>query len=156
MRVLIDDQLSLLTNLGVLEVPAEIERPLLTVYGFQLRVASAVTVERTTEGTLQRLLRSHLTHGVDPISLVRAESSALRVIDPTQLAAEIARARSDLRCNSLAAEVVAAARSEQAHVRLTPGNAKGQLFETLTLAGVPVEVWTLMPSADGLRLHPRR
>jgi hypothetical protein len=37
-----------------------------------------------------------------------------------------------------------------AEVRLTPGNAKGQLWDVLAAAGVPVAVWTVVTRGAGV------
>jgi hypothetical protein len=149
-RILVDDQLALLANLGILDLPASVEAPLLTVYSFQLRIASALAVERATEGVLQRLVHDHLPPGVDRSTLSGRESRILRVVDPTLFATEVAQVRAEMRCDTLAAEVVAVARSEMAEVRLTPGNAKGQLWDVLAAAGVPVAVWTVVTRGAGV------
>jgi len=69
--------------------------------------------------------------------------------------AEIARARAEFQCNTLAAEVVAAARSEGAVVRLTPANAESRLHEVLTAAGVATGVWEVVPADGGARFEDR-
>lgn len=153
MKVLVDDQLALLANLGVLELPSAVERPLLTVYSFQLRIASALVVHRATEGVLQRLVSTFLPEGFDIDALVDFDSALVRVIDPTKYAADVARIKSEFRCNSLAAEVVAVARREGAEVRLTPGNADGQLWGTLTATDVPKAVWTMIPTGTRVSLE---
>ncbi len=148
MKVLVDDQLALLAILRALELPAEVERPLLTTYGFFVRVAGAVAVHRPTEGVLKSLVDSYLPGDIDPATLVVAESDFVRVMDPTRFVVAIARIRAELQCNLLAAKVAAVAQSESAGVRLTPGNARGQLWEMLVRAGVPSEVWEVRPT-DG-------
>ncbi len=150
MQVLVDDQLFLLMALGVLDLPEVVEIPVLTVYSFQLRIASAIAVERTTEGVLQRILSSYLPAGRDPSELLAPDSGTVRVANPTLYVVDAALIRADLRCNTLAAEVIAVAQQENCDVRLTPGNARGSLWDALTAADVPRAVWSVVPGEKQL------
>jgi hypothetical protein len=71
----------------------------------------------------------------------------VRAIDPT--AHVVAVAEGKRRWGSLVpAEVVAAAKQEQVEVRLTPGNAAGQLRRALEEAGIRFAVWSLEADVD--------
>lgn len=141
MRVIVDDQIALLANLGALAIPAEIDRPLLTVYGFQLRIASGIVTQRATEGVFQRMVHTYLQEGVDPASLLAPETESVLVVDPTQHVADVARAKARPGVNLLAAEVIAVANAEGVGVRLSRGNASGALWNALGKAGVSAAVW---------------
>jgi hypothetical protein len=56
-HVVVDDQLALLSTLGVLILPDGVRGSLTTTYAWQLRVTQALVSGRTTEGSLQRLVR---------------------------------------------------------------------------------------------------
>ena len=150
MKVLVDDHLVVLHTLGALEIPPTVEEPLLTVYGFQLRVAGALACERDTHGVLQRLVARFGGSNVDVETLIRPDPAIVRVIDPTEHASEIARHKDGLHCNTLAAEVIAGARQEAAEVRLVPANAVGQLWIAVGAAEVPKAVWWLTEQQDGV------
>lgn len=156
MLVLVDDQLALLANLGLLDLPDDVEVPLLTVYAFQVRIAAAVSVDRTTDGVLQRLLAVHSSEGFDSSNLTKSETANVRVVDPTGCVVEMAQAKTRFGCNLLAAEVVAAARFTGAGVRLSEGNADSQLLRVLTTAEVPVAIWTLASAGERLRVRELR
>lgn len=141
MKVLVDDHLAVLHALGALEVPSSVEEPLLTVYGFQLRVAGALACERDTHGVLQRLVVRFGGSNVDVETLIRPDPAIVRIIDPTEHASGIARHKDELRCNTLAVEVIAGARQEDAEVRLVPANAAGRLWVAVGAADVPRAVW---------------
>jgi hypothetical protein len=147
-KVLVDDHLAVLHALGALEIPPTVEEPLLTVYGFQLRVAGALACERDTRGVLQRLVAQFGGSSVDVETLIRPDPAIVRIIDPTEHASEIARHKDGLRCNTLAAEVIAGARQEAAEVRLVPANALGQLWVAVGAAEVPRAVWRLTEQQD--------
>jgi hypothetical protein len=147
-KVLVDDHLAVLHALGALAIPPTVEEPLLTVYGFQLRVASALACERGTRGVLQRLVAQFGGSSVDVETLIRPDPAIVRIIDPTEHASEIARHKDRLRCNTLAAEVIVGARQEAAEVRLVPANALGQLWVAVGAAEVPRAVWWLTEQQD--------
>jgi hypothetical protein len=147
-KVLVDDHLAVLHALGALELPSSVEEPLLTVYGFQLRVASALACERDARGVLQRLVVQFGGNDVDVETVIRPDASIVKVIDPTGHASKIAQYKGRLRCNTLAAEVIAGALQEAAEVRLAPPNAKGQLWDAVVAADVPGVVWQLTDQYD--------
>ncbi len=153
MSVVVDDQLALLINLRAFDVPGAVQLPVLTVYSFQLRIASALLVERRSEGQLQRLVASFAPAGLDPERLV-ASSDRVRVVDPTTYAGDVARLKA-AGMNALPAEIVAVARSLMAQVRLAPGNARGALWDAIAGAGVDVAVWEFVEDNGRLAVEER-
>lgn len=152
MRVLVDDQIALLANLRVLEIPSGVDCPLLTVYGFQLRIASGIVTERSTEGVFQRMVDTYLQGDADPASLLATETQFVRFVDPTPYAAEVARAKASFGINVLAAEMIAVAVAEGVTVRLSPGNARGTLKGALDEAEVVSGVWTFRAVQEGVAI----
>lgn len=152
MLVLVDDLIALTAELGVLELPDGIEYPLLTVYSFRLRIASALTVERATVGKLQRVL---IEMDVDPVrteGLLQSDSPHVRAVDPNERIREVASVKSAWK-SLPAAELVAAARSEGVGVRLSPGNARpGLVTGALAEHGVPLQVWEFEIVGERLRV----
>ena len=55
-RVVVDDQLALLSTLGLLVLPEGVRGTLVTTYAWQLRLTQALVSGRTTEGSLQRVV----------------------------------------------------------------------------------------------------
>lgn len=51
-RVVVDDQLALLSTLGLLVLPDGVRGTLATTYAWQLRLTQALVSGRTTEGSL--------------------------------------------------------------------------------------------------------
>lgn len=84
MRVVVDDQLALAARLVAVKLPPGVERPLITVYAFVLRIAFALTVDRPTEGVLRGLVSFYRPNGIDTDELLAVSSPALRVLDPTR------------------------------------------------------------------------
>jgi hypothetical protein len=153
LKAIVDDQLALLYCLGVLELPPELEIPLLTTYGFQFRIANAIVVERSTQGVLQRLVAEHAAEGVDRRTLVHPDPRLVEIVDPTACAADTTVVRSELGCNTLAAEMIVAARHREADVMLTRGNAVGELWASLQEAGVNTSVWSVTKEEEKLVLR---
>ena len=87
-----------------------------------------------TPTVLQRLVVRFGGSNVDVETLIRPDPTIVRVIDPTEQASEIARHKDELRCNTLAAEVIAGARQEATEVWLVPANAAGQLWVAVAAA----------------------
>lgn len=146
MQVLVDDTLALLANLDAIELPREIERPIFTVYAFQIRLANALAVSRPTTGRLQQLYAAHppLTDDVDT---VLGQTEAVAIIDPTRHAPAIARAKA--RWGSLVAEeVVAIAKARAVAVRLSAGNAHGQISKALEAERILFATWELYDDGD--------
>ena len=141
MRVLLDDHLSLLVRLDALDLPEDVESPTLTTSAFDVRLASAIAAPRRTEGVLQRLFAAYGA-GRAPED-VFAPAGTIEVVDPRAVVVETARAKVELGCQLLPAEVVAAARSTGAVVRLVEANASGTLLETVRRAGLDVTAWRL-------------
>ncbi|MGD9797216.1 MAG: hypothetical protein AB7H43_03175 [Acidimicrobiia bacterium] len=151
MSLVVDDQLGLLIRMDVLELPTDIDLPLLTVYGFQIRLALALLAERRSTGVLQGLFARYGSTIDDPEALL-ASTDRVIALDSNALVGEVALAKAELSCNLLAAEVVAAARHHDAPVRLAPGNASGQLAEVLARSGVQASVWRFEKSGPRLRV----
>ena len=106
-------------------------------------------MDRSTAGVLQRLLEMYGHRSLEVADLL-SSTGVVRALNPIEYTVDVARARSELDCNLLAAEVVAAARSEDAVVRLAPSNAQGQLRKALIKASVAGAIWRFEPSRAGL------
>lgn len=152
MRVLVDDMLALMANLGMLQLPDDVELPLLTVYAFQLRTATAISIPRATEGQLQRVVKAYLPPGTDPLDLLRSNTPNVRVINPTSHVVAVAAGK--VKWGSFVpAEVVAAAEHEGAAVRLSGGNSTGKLRQALMETGTPAAVWGLEEHGTSFRIN---
>jgi len=151
-RVLVDDLIALAADLGVLDLPDGVEYPLLTVYSFRLRIASALTVERATVGKLQRVLVEMDVDQATAEGLLRTDSPYVTAVDPNENIRDVASAKSAWR-SLPAAELVAAALGQDVEVRLSPGNARpGVVTRALAAYGVPALVWAFEAVEDRLRV----
>jgi hypothetical protein len=150
-HVVVDDQLALLSTLGLLVLPEGVRGTLVTTYAWQLRITQALVSGRATQGSLQRLVAlSGLSRAEALARVTRPDPSLLEVIDPRPLVWEVAALRVEQRANQLAAETIAAARHLGAVVRLSEGNGRGHVRDQSATAGIDVAVWRLGQGPNGL------
>ncbi|HVT78312.1 MAG TPA: hypothetical protein VHD87_14850 [Acidimicrobiales bacterium] len=131
-RVVVDDHIALLAALDVLWLPDWVELPLLTTYGFQQRIAAAIITKRLTTGFLRAIYDAH----TDPEARwlgagVLENSDTLRYLDPTRHVIDTTHYKIDLHLPVLAAELLAAAVTQGAIIRVTPANAAGNIATVL-------------------------
>ena len=139
--VVVDDQLALLAALGAL--PASLGVAPVTTCAWQQRVLGAFVAPRSTAGSLQRLAASVGANAAVALAASGAPDPALLLIaDPRPLAVAIARLRVT-GANPLAAELIATARSLDATVLLSQGNAHGHVADRVRAAGLSIEVWDI-------------
>jgi hypothetical protein len=150
-RVVVDDQLALLSTLELLVLPEGVRGTLVTTYAWQLRLTQALVSGRTTEGSLQRVVAQAGIDRAEALARVtRPDPALLEVIDPRPLVWEVAALRVERRANQLAAETIAAAHQLGAVVRVSDGNARGHVREQAELAGVDFAPWNLGEGPGGL------
>ena len=144
--VVVDDQLALLAALGAL--PGSLDVVPVTTCAWQQRVLGAFVAPRSTEGQLQRLAASVGANAAVALAAGGTPNPTLLVIaDPRPLAVDIARLRVT-GANPLAAELIATARSLDASVLLSGGNAHGHVADRVRAAGLGIEVWDIAPPRD--------
>lgn len=150
-RVVVDDQLALLSTLGLLVLPEGVRGTLVTTSAWQLRLTQALVSGRTTEGSLQRVVALAGVERAEALARVaRPDPALLEVIDPRPLVWEVAALRVEQRSNQLAAETIAAAHHLGAVVRVSDGNARGHVRDQAVAAGVDFAVWNLGQGPAGL------
>lgn len=150
-RVVVDDQLALLSTLGLLVLPEGVRGTLVTTYAWQLRLTQALVSGRTTEGSLQRVVALAGIERAEALARVtRPDPALLEVIDPRPLVWEVAALRVEQRANQLAAETIAAAHHLGAVVRVSDGNARGHVRDQAASAGVDFAAWNLGEGPTGL------
>jgi hypothetical protein len=150
-HVVVDDQLALLSTLGLLVVPEGVRGTLVTTYAWQLRLTQALVSGRSTEGSLQRVVALAGIERAEALARVtRPDPALLEVIDPRPLVWEVAALRVEQRANQLAAETIAAAHHLGAVVRVSDGNARGHVHDQASAAGVDFSAWNLGEGPAGL------
>ena len=150
-RVVVDDQLGLLSTLGLLVLPEGVRGTLATTYAWQLRLTQALVSGRSTKGSLQRVVALAGIDRAEALARVtRPDPALLEVIDPRPLVWEVAALRVEQRANQLAAETIAAAHHLGAVVRVSDGNAVGHVRDQAETAGVNFAAWTLGEGPAGL------
>lgn len=150
-HVIVDDQLALLSTLGLLVLPDGVRGTLATTYAWQLRLTQALVSGRTTTGTLQRVLALADINRAEALARVtRPDPALLEVVDPRPLVWEAAALRVEQRANQVAAETIAAARHLGAVVRVSVGNASGHVHDQAATAGIDFATWNLGQTPDGL------
>lgn len=150
-RVVVDDQLALLSTLGFLVLPDGVRGTVVTTDAWQLRVTQALVSGRSTQGSLLRLVELAGLSRADALARVtRPDPALLEVIDPRPLVWEVAALRVEQRANQLAAETIAAAHHLGAVVRLSEGNGRGHVRDHATAAGIDIAVWRLGQGPNGL------
>lgn len=150
-HVVVDDQLALLSTLGLLVLPEGVRGTLVTTYAWQLRLTQALVSGRTTEGSLQRVVALAGIDRAEALARVtRPDPALLEVIDPRPLVWEVAALRVERRANQLAAETIAAAHHLGAVVRVSDGNARGHVRDQAGSAGVDFAAWNLGEGPAGL------
>ena len=139
----VDDQLALLAALGSL--PMELGVVPVTTYAWQQRILGAFVAPRATAGQLQQIAaRAGATAARAIAAAGDPDPDYLVIADPRPLAVDVARLRVS-GANSLAAELIATARSLDATILLTTGNARGHVADHVRDAGLRVEVWDVAP-----------
>lgn len=150
-HVVVDDQLALLSTLGLLVLPEGVRGTLATTYAWQLRLTQALVSGRTTEGSLQRVVALAGIDSAEALARVtRPDPALLEVIDPRPLVWEVAALRVEQRANQLAAETIAAAHHLGAVVRVSDGNARGHVRDQGEAAGIDFAAWNLGEGPAGL------
>ena len=139
----VDDQLALLAALGSL--PMELGAVPVTTYAWQQRILGAFVAPRATAGQLQQIAaRAGATAARAIAAAGDPDPDYLVIADPRPLAVDVARLRV-AGANSLAAELIATARSLEATILLSAGNARGHVADHVRGAGLRVEVWDVAP-----------
>lgn len=150
-HVVVDDQLALLSTLGLLVLPNGVRGTLATSYAWQLRLTQALAAGRSTEGSLQRLVTlAGLTRTEALARVTRPDPALLEVIDPRPLVWEVAALRVERRANQLAAETIAIAHHLGAVVRVSEGNGRGHVRDQVKAAGLEFGIWHLGQGPHGL------